>query len=199
MVAKKLMESNLPENYQRMLEQEAMQVIDSSHTSRVVEILFEAVSKCLAAMKTKDKAQAFVFEELNGTFIAGAIVQYHDGGDNAGDNWSYVWTFDESDIPENSHLIKMTDIAAHEYFNSVSYDKFRSAVKDKCIVQLYTKFMKVLSQWLEDNANPSDTVSISYDHVFEAQVIVEGEKVIKSLEIDGELKTLIKDDSLIEK
>ena len=199
MEAKKLMESTLPELYQRMLETEALQIIDSSHTNRVVEVLFEAVSKCLATMKTKDKAQAFIFEELNGAFIAGAVVQYHDGGNDAGNNWSYIWTFDESDIPENSHLIKMTDIAAHEYFNSVSYDKFHTAVKDKCIVQLYTKFMKVLSQWLSDNAVPGETVSICYDHVFEARVDVEGEEIIKSLEVDGELKTLIKDDSVIEK
>lgn len=199
MSAKKLMESTLPEIYQRVLDEEAFQVIDSSHTSRVSETLFEAVSKCLAAMKRKDKTVAFIFEELNGTFIAGAVVQYHDGGDNATDNWSYIWTFDRADIPENSHEIRMTDVAAHNYFNAVSYEKYHMAVKDNCIVNLYTKFMKVLSQWLSDNATADDVTTISHDGVFEARVAVEGENIVKSIEVSGELKTLIKDDAAIEK
>ena len=160
MSAKKLMESTLPEIFQRVLDEEAFQVIDSSYTSRVSEILFEAVSKC---------------------------------------NWSYVWTFDRADIPENSHEIHMTDVAAHNYFNAVSYDKYHMATKDNCIVNLYTKFMKVLSQWLSDNATADDVTSISQDGVFEARVAVEGENIVKSIEVSGELKTLIKDDAAIEK
>ena len=199
MITKKLMESTFPEIYQRVLDEEALQVIDSSYTSRVSDILFEAVSRCLSAMKRKDKTIAFVFEELNGVFLASAIVQFHDGGDNAGDNWSYVWTFDKSDIPENSHEIRMTDIAAHQYFNSVSYAKYHLAVKDKCMVDLFVKFMKVLAQWLNDNASKDDVVALVHDGVFEARVAVEGESIVKSLEVSGELKTLIKDDAAIEK
>lgn len=199
MVTKKLMESTLPEIYQRVLDEEALQVIDSSYTNRVSDILFEAVTRCLSAMKRKDKAISFIFEELNGIFLAGAVVQFHDGGDNAGDNWSYVWTFDKSDIPENSHEIRMTDIAAQQYFNSTSYTKYHLSVKDKCIVDLYVKFIKVLSQWLSDNASKDDVISLIHDGVFEARVTVEGESIIKSLEVSGELKTLIKDDAAIEK
>ena len=199
MVTKKLMESTFPEIYQRVLDEEALQVIDSSYTSRVSDILFEAVSKCLSAMKRKDKTIAFIFEELNGNFIAGAIVQFHDGGDDAGNNWSYVWTFDRSDIPNEAKEIKMTDVPAHQFFNGVSSVKYHFSIKNDCIVNLYTCFMKCLSQWLTDNATAGDTVSIELENVFEARVAVEGESVVKSLEVSGELKTLIKDDAAIEK
>lgn len=199
MAVKKLMESTLPEIFQRLVDEEANLIVDASWTFKVADIIFESVSKCLAATKRNDKPVAFVFEELNGNFIAGAVVQFHDGGDDAGNNWSYIWTFDRSDIPEGAKEIKMADVPAHQFFNGVSSVKYHLAVKDECIVNLYTCFMKCLSQWLTDNATAGDTVSIELENVFEARVAVEGESVIKSLEVSGELKTLIKDDAAIEK
>lgn len=199
MAVTKLMESTLPEIYQRVLDEEAYQVINATDTNAIADVLFEGVTKCLSAMKRKDKAMAFIFEELNGVFIAGAVVQFHDGGDNAGDNWSYVWTFNKEDIPENSHEIRLSDVAAQQYFNAVSYSKYHRTVKENCIVNMYLKFIKVLSQWLSDNANANDTVSLVKDGVFEARVTTEGENIVKALEVSGELKTLIKDDAAIEK
>ena len=199
MATKKLMETTIPEIYQRTLDDEANQIVDASQTSKIVDVLFTAVSNCLSAMKLKEKPIAFVFEELNGVFVAGAVVKFHDGGDDAGDNWSYVWTFNNDDIPEDAKVIKMTDIPAHQYFNAVSGEKYHYVIKDFCIVDMYTKFLKVLSHWLEENVSKDDTVSVIMDGVFEARVDVDGEEVVKSLEPSGEIKTLIKNDAAIEK
>lgn len=196
---KKLMETTLPEIYQRIADEEANQIIDASRTSVMADVAFTAVSNCLGAMKLKEKPVAFVFEELNGVFDAGAVVKFHDGGSDAGNNWSYVWTFNKEDIPEDAKVIKMTDIPAHQYFNAVSGQKYHFSLKDFCISDAYTKFFKALSSWLDENASKDETVSISLDGVFEARVIVDGEEIIKSIEPAGELKTLIKDDAVIEK
>ncbi len=199
MAQKKLMESTLPEIFVKCVDEDADMIINATHVQKVADVLFEAVTKCLAAMKRQDRPVAFVFEELNGNFVGGAVVQYHDGGDDAGNNWSYVWTFDRTDIPDTAKEIKMADTASHIFFNSTSSLKYHFSVKDACVVNLYTLFMKVLSKWLTDNATAGDTVSIALDNVFEARVAVEGESVVKSLEVSGELKTLIKDDAAIEK
>ncbi len=199
MAVKKLMESTLPEIFEKLADEEANQIVHASYANKVADVIFEAVTKCLSATKREDKPVAFIFEELNGNFIAGAIVQFHDGGDDAGNNWSYVWTFDRSDIPNEAKEIKMTDVPAHQFFNGVSSVKYHFSIKNDCIVNLYTCFMKCLSQWLTDNATAGDTVSIELENVFEARVAVEGESVVKSLEVSGELKTLIKDDAAIEK
>lgn len=195
----KLMESTLPDIFQKMTDEELRMMVSASYTSKVADVLFEGVTKCLGAMKRADKPLAFVFEELNGNFIAAAIIECHSGGDEAGDNWSYTWTFDKTDIPESAKEIKLSDTASHNFFNSTSTLKYHWAVKGDCMVNLYTCFMKVLSQWLTDNAAAGDTVSLILDGVFEARVTVENESVVKGLEVSGELKTFIKDDSAIEK
>jgi len=199
MAVKKLMETTLPEIYQRVADEEANQIIDASRTSMIADVAFTAVSNCLSAMKLKEKPIAFVFEELNGQFNAGAVVKFHDGGNDAGDNWSYVWTFNKEDIPEDAKVIKMSDNPAHQYFNAVSGQKYHYSLKDFCITDTYTKFFKVLSSWLDENATPGETTSIVLDGVFEARVDVDGEEIIKSIEPSGEIKTLIKNDAAIEK
>ena len=195
----KLSESTLPDIYQKMTDEELKMIVQASYTPKVADVLFEGVTKCLASTKREDKPMAFVFEELNGNFIAAAIVEYHSGGDEAGDNWSYVWTFDRTDIPESAKEIKLSDTLTHSFFNSTSSSKYRFAIRSECFASFYTCFMKVLSQWLTDNATAGDTVSLIQDGVFEARVTVENESVIKALEVSGELKTLIKDDAAIEK
>lgn len=199
MAQKKLMETTLPEIYQRIVDEEANQIVDASQTSKIADVAFTGVSNCLSNMKLKEKPIAFVFEELNGNFDAGAVVKFHDGGNDAGDNWSYVWTFNQEDIPEDAKVIKMADLPAHQYFNAVSGEKYRFSIKDFCIVDLYTKFFKVLSAWLDENASKDEEVSIVLDGVFEARVVVDGEEIIKSIEPSGEMKTLIKNDAAIEK
>ena len=199
MAVKKLMETTLPEIYQRVADEEANQIIDASRTSMIADVAFTAVSNCLSSMKLKEKPMAFVFEELNGNFNAGAVVKYQDGGNDSGDNWSYVWTFNREDIPEDAKVIKMTDIPAHQYFNAVSGQKYHFSLKDFCIADAYSKFFKVLSSWLDENATADETTSIVLDGVFEARVDVDGEEIIKSLEPSGEIKTLIKSDAAIEK
>ena len=88
MAQKKLMESTLPEIFVKCVDEDADMIINATHVQKVADVLFEAVTKCLAAMKRQDRPVAFVFEELNGNFVGGAVVQYHDGGDDAGNNWS---------------------------------------------------------------------------------------------------------------
>lgn len=199
MAVKKLMETTLPEIYEKVADEEANQIVHASRTPMIAETAFTAVSNCLGAMKLKEKPVAFVFEELNGQFNAGAVVKFHDGGNDASDNWSYVWTFNKEDIPEDAKIISMTDIPAHQYFNAVSGAKYHFSLKDFCIADTYIKFFKVLSSWLDDNATPGETTSIVLDGVFEARVDVDGEEIIKSIEPSGEIKTLIKNDAAIEK
>lgn len=199
MAIKKLMETSIGEMWERCTDDESDIIVEAAQLPKVVETLFNAVSRCLGDMKLKEKPVAFVFAELNGVFNAGAVVKFHDGGNDAGDNWSYVWTFDKADIPEDAKIITLNDIPAQQYFNSYSAEKFHFGIETPCIANLYGKFTKVLSAWLEENANKDETVGVVLDGVFEARVDVEGEEIIKSIEPSGEIKTLIKNDAAIEK
>jgi hypothetical protein len=58
--------------------------------------------------------------------------------------------------------------------------------------------IKCISKWLDDNANKDDVEGVELEGVFLAQVAVEGEEVVKTIEPLGETKVLIKDDASIE-
>ena len=195
-----LMESSIPELFSRGLDEEKDIVVGSNHTEKVVTVIFEAVSKCLHDVKSKDYPVAFAFEDLAGDTLACAIVSYHESEDkNEAGNWSYVWSFEKADIPEGSRVIKITDTQAQQYFITVAGSRFNMGFESPSyIIELSNYFFKVLNRYLEDNVTKDTNVEVGIDGVFQARAGFENGEIVKSIEPAGELKTIVKGDAQIE-
>ena len=196
---KKLMESTIPENYSASLDKQQLEV-SPNHTDKIAVILFTAVSNCLKVVKDKDKQVAFKFSDLKGDLIAAALVEFHksDDKDNPG-NWSYVWTFDEKDIKPDAYVLSMNSTEVHQYFVAVASSKYNMAFEGaNYIVQVTNEFLETLKRWLTDNASDKQEEGVILDGVFQARVAIEDGEVVKSIEVIGETKALIKGDGDIE-
>ena len=79
----KLNETQIPQNYSTALYNDKGFDLMSSHTDKIVDVLFTGVTTCLADIKNKDIPVAFVFDENNGDFIAGAVAEYVPNEDDA--------------------------------------------------------------------------------------------------------------------
>ena len=100
----KIDETQIPENYSHALYNEKEYDLAAEHTSKILDVIVNGVSNCLADVKSKDYPVAFTFKEANGDLIAAAVVEYHPSDDKSmPGNWSYIWTFDEKDIPEKEN------------------------------------------------------------------------------------------------
>lgn len=195
----KLMETTIPETYQQELDSTDDLIINADFMPKIFSTLFEGVTECLNFAKNKTKACAFIFEELNGNFIAGALVEYHAGkGDDPG-NWSYIWTFNKNDIPENAKTMSLSDTQTHNFFYSIASRKCGFTIMAEYMYTVYSTAIKILSKWLDDNASADDINGVQLDGYFQAQVAIEGDEIVKSIEPIGELKVRIKDDADIEK
>ena len=172
----------------------------SSYGPKIVNVLFTCTSTYLSAKKSKEHPVAFVFEEINKNFLLGAIVEYH-AGKTAKDpgNWSYVWTFDKTDIPDTAQIFRLTDDEIKPFFNQYSMQKYNYTVLLEQFAQVYLFMVKMISKWLDDNASDSDIIGVEEPGVFQARAAVEDGVVVKSIEPAGEIKVLIKDDAAIEK
>ena len=175
-------------------------VLGQNYGAKFADVLFTAVSTCLGNAKSKDHPVAFVIDEINGNFVMGAVVEYHEGK-SAKDpgNWSYIWTFNAEDIPDNAKIYKLTDPEIRPFFTSYSVKRFRYSANDEYFVTCYLLMAKMISKWLSDNVSESDINGVELEGVFQARVAVEDGAVAKSIEPAGEIKVLIKDDASIEK
>ena len=197
----KLNETNIPQNFSTGMYNDKGYDISRDHTSLVADVLFTGVSECLGDVKTKDQPVAFVFKKNNDEFIAAAVVQFIDNKDDKSKtgSWSYTWTWNQDDVPNNSKIFgpEMPELGV--YFRGVSKNKYGAAFRDQAaIIEVTRYFLETLSKWLEENVVETEEIAVEEPGIFQAAICIENGQRVKSLVPEGEIKKLIKDDAAIE-
>lgn len=193
-------ETALPQNLSRVLLEDKHLDVAAEHTAMIYDVLFTAVANLLNSAKSKEKPTAFVITRVDGSVVIAAILQYFPGETKKDPgNWSLVWTFDQSDIPEGSLVINIADPNTHSYFASVFLEKYSIMEEDDTLIDLFKTAAEQLHKWLDENAKAGEEVTIEEAGVFQARVAIENDEKVFSIEPDGEIKVLIKDDAAIEK
>ena len=197
----KLFDTNLPQNYSKMLFEEKCLDLAPDHMDKMFDVIFTGVANLLNQSKSQKHATAFTFKKIDGSLIAAAIVQYFENSDaNNPGNWSLVWTFDQNDIPVDSLVIDFSDTQTHSYFRAVAGEKYGMRFEDvAALIDCLACALIQLKKWLDENAKEGVETSIELDGFFQARVTVENGEKVFALEPAGEIKNLIKDDAAIEK
>ena len=192
-----LMETSIPELYSRGLYDERGYDLGAAQTDKIASIMFIGVSEALRDIKSKDYPVAFLFEEKNGDLNAAAIVRFipNETPDLPG-HWNYVWAVNKNDIPENARIIRLSDNDFQVYFRTVAAQRFTIGFKDPvALTEVGNYLMKQINKWLSDNAKADDVIGVQLEGVFQARAEVEDNEVIKTIEVIGETKAIIKSDA----
>lgn len=169
--------------------------MDDERSMRTFKAIFAGVTDVLNIMKSKTLPKAVVIQDMKNNRYAAAICQFIDGeGDDAG-SWTYVWTFNMDEIPENAEIITLDQSSAQKIImkRALSYDiRFANG---SFIATLAVYMLKIIKDYLDqqDVAN-GDSLSMSLDGYFVATVEVNEDRKVFSLVPAGEIKTLIKND-----
>lgn len=197
----KINETTLPHDYSRGLYEEKSFDLAEEHTDKIADVLFTGVSEALNLLKSKDHPTSFEFYGTDDKFVAGAVCQYFENEDpEKPGNWSLVWTFDESDIPDNAVRFSLKNEQTHSHFRGAAGEKFGIRFKyPEAIISTLTYLLQEIHKWLDQNAEEGKEVTIEQDGIFQARVAVENGEKVFAIEPAGEIKMLIKDDAAIEK
>lgn len=197
----KLVETTLPGNYSRDIYEDNNLDLAAEHVDKMFDVAITATADILSHTKSTNHPTAFVFNDLGKNFVAAAIVQFFESTDkDTPGNWSLVWTFEEGDIPENAVTITLDDPSSHTSFRGIAACKYGITFKDTgCLTTCIVSTMIQLKKWLDENAKEGAEVIIEQDSLFQARVSVENGQKVFAMEVDGEIKNLIKDDAAIEK
>lgn len=182
---------------------------DDDRPERLLQAFFAATAAYLGKYKvTKtDEAVALVLTDMVGMFKFAAIVQYHENEENPDEpgNWSFTMTFNEDDIDslEKKKSVKKilyNDNSFTATFVKVAYDI--SAIEimhTSYCLDSYLLIIDTLLQILDREAKANEVVDIEVPGYITASVSVEGDEKIFAITPDGYLKTIIKNDSVLEK
>lgn len=202
MTVTQLKDTPIPKNYSTGLYHEKGYDLAADHTNKVLEVLVLGVTECLASLKSKEYPVAYTFTESNGEFIAAAIVQYFANEDDPTKpgNWNYSWTFDKEDLPEgNFREIPSNDIDRLSFFRAVGMTKYGMVFEQPDYAgDLFRYLLTVIKNYLNDNASEAEEKAVKYDGLIQFRVAVEDGEKVMSIEVDGEVKQIIKDDAAIE-
>lgn len=191
----------IPKNYSTGLYHEKGYDLAADHTTKILEVMVLGVTECLASIKSKDYPVVYSFVEKNDEFIAAAIVQYFPNEDDASKpgNWNYSWTFEKEDIPEGARVISSMDLEFLSYFRAVGMTKYGMVFEQPDFAgDLFRYLLALVKNYLSENASESDEKAVKYDGLIQFRVAVEDGEKVMSIEVDGEVKQLIKDDAAIE-
>lgn len=188
--------TNLPHNISHGLYHEKGYDLAETHVDKIFYTMFYGVSNLLKDNKSMEKPTTFVINEVNGKPIAGATVEFFKDSNN----WSLTWTIEPENIPADSNKLDLQNDLTHSYFRTIAGEKWGMRFHDRtALITMLTYSIEQLYKWLDENAKEGSVVEIELDGVFKASVEVKDGKKVFAVEPMGEVKTMIKDDSGIEK
>lgn len=194
------LDSKIPQNVSMELAKNNA-TLAAQHVEKVLRVLMTGASTMLGEMKSLDTPKGIAFRKPDGSFIAGAKVAYNknpDDPDNpASGNWSYAWSFNESDLDGAVVTDVNTNILTFDYFRQAADKLFRMKFTDDGIgIMIFNLILEGISQWLDENATDAEENSLVSNGVMEAACKVENNgSVSKALTPVGEIKKLVKGDN----
>ena len=195
-----LMETTIPMNFEKGLDEKGLEV-GAAHTDKIADILFTTVSNILKMTKSTDAPTVFKFEDMGNT-IAVAVVSYHENEDkNKPGNWSYIWSFDENDIPENARVTSISDPTVYTNFVGYAGSKYSMGFEShETMIPVMNYLLQTINNYLISNSTTEAETAVELEGIFQARSITEPSgEVVCSIEVVGETKAIIKSDEDIEK
>lgn len=196
MATYQMKETALPDIYSRGLFEKGWDLGQDSAMD-MAEVFIVGTSQLLKDIKSEEHPVAVVFEDVNEEFIVGAIVRFIKSEDeNMPGHWDYCWTFYKEDIPENARIRKIKENDVQVYYRAIAAQKFTFGfVSPASLSDCGNYLFKCLERYLCDNAKEDEETVIELPGIFQARAVVENDEVVKSLELIGEVKAIIKDDA----
>lgn len=200
MTTYELKDTSIPSNADKILTTEKLTLMPAAYIPMAADVFFKAIAEIMKETKNKKRPTAFCVDDMSGNMIFAAKVEYEPGEDNNedGGNWTYIYTFNKTDLPENTHIIRLTDTLVFPFINNIAHHDYNFTFdKHELMVNVLTVLTECIYHWLADNASESDEVAIDINGNELKSSIVNGE-IVRSATPSDEMRTAIKSDKDIE-
>lgn len=195
---KKFDETQMPQIICNELSENTQFTLGAMHVGKMNKVIMAGTSILASKIKSTDKPKAIAFRKESGEFVAGARIEFlpnpEDPENPASGNWSYTWTFYESDLDGADVINVDTSIQTLIGFNKVAFKEYRMTFNDNAgELFAFVLILDTISAYLEENAKEGDPL-VLHCGAFDAKVKVEDGVVKKTIEPNPEYKVMAKGD-----
>ena len=199
---KKFKETTIPETVSKASTTNGY-AAGAPHIYRVATVLFHGISSCLGSIKNTTVPKAIIFKNIDGSFLAGAKVEYvpneDDPSNPAAGRWDYTWTFYEEDLKGAECIDATVNTLIGTCLTSSALSLYNMRYESvPCAILLSVIVLETIKGWLTENAQESEDTILVLDGVFKASSRVVDGKIEMGIVPSGEMKVLIKNDSMIQ-
>lgn len=181
---------------------------EDDRPERTMKTFFAAVTTYLSKKKIAkpDEAVAFELQDIAGNFMFGAAVEYfiNEANPDEPGNWNYTMTLNEDEMEDLKQRKNVkTFLAGDEAFKSIMDKMARDIggfqferdtyIYDACII-----VVESIIDVLRAEAKEGETVDVEMPGYFTGSVAIENGDVVCSLTPDGHMKTIIKEDVMLD-
>lgn len=169
-----------------------------------MKVATAGITDALNTFKSKDVPVVVLVQDLKGNRIIFACVQYikaDDDSESAQGSWTYFWSFNMDDIPENATIYTLDQEFIQKVIATRGHEMVNMVMTNLPFVAQLTVYMfNILRDTLDQQVvEEGDTKTLELDGYFDMSVeLKKGVKVFSFLP-KGEMKMLIKDDAVSEK
>lgn len=167
----KIEESNIPQNYRRAVQQYPGKDVPTECIPDVYRYIVDGLAMAAQAKRDKDKPVAVCIME-NKVPIFGIVVTYIPGEDEDHASWTPIWSFNEADLQGDDVITYTTDDPEIDAFlaSAASIYSLQIYPSSEASYLLQRIAVNTLKAYLDDNASPSEVMSVEVEGKFTAEV-----------------------------
>ena len=197
-------ESNVLQNFALLCGSNAGWALTQEDSEWYFKTAVAGITDAVNILKNKSVPVAVMIQDLKGNKIIFACVEWVEADDSdeaATGNWTYFWSWDMADLPENATVYTIDQKQVLEIILNRGYNLCNMAVPSLSnLAQLAVYMFNLLHDTLDQEAvEEGHEWVLDFEGYFEAAVQVEAGKKTYSFTPKGEMKMLIKDDTAGEK
>ena len=194
-------ETNIYAQYKQTLYSDASLDLVESDAPIMFAALVGAMTKFLGNVKsTEVPSVALTYRDDKGNFKMGGIVEYHKNEEDPTmpGNFTYELSFYEDDITRAEKVYEHNDLLFQTCMSTFIETEFKARLTSSFVLmQMIPIALNTLINWLDENAKDKETV-LDVKPYFTCSSIIEKGTKIFSITPSSEMKTLIKDDSMLQ-
>lgn len=190
-----LTETSIYQTFSTQLQRDLELYASLAHFEMMEKGIIAGIGVFLCKTKAVESPTVLTITDYKGDCLLAASVEYDpaaEGQSETAGSWLINVRFDNKKIPDKARIVDIKEPACFAAFVQAARMNGYEYLKEADIISISIIVVRTLLDWLDANASDSEPVSVELPGAYTAKVVVEKGEKIYGIELQEEIKTIIK-------
>jgi hypothetical protein len=190
-----LTETSIYQAFSTQLQRDLELYASLAHFEMMEKGIFTGIGIFLSETKAVESPAVLTITDYKGDCLLAASVEYDpatEGQTETAGSWLINVRFDNTKIPDKARIVDIKEPACFAAFVKAARMNGYEYLKESDIISISIITIRTLLDWMDANASDAEPVTIELPGAYTAKVVVEKGEKIYGIELQEEIKTVIK-------